>query len=262
VKRAMAPSAAARQPAPQQTRRLPAGEDVRVVALEYAGADLWAAVSSDGEMARTRITTRSPLIVRWLPEVAAVGRPVFMIAPDVGGLALVAARGLGATVFAFEPDIPTLARLWENVLLNGCEGNLVPVPVAIGSKRALQEQRSAAAAPAAARYPGRRRVWREHAGSQRMVMQPCLAMPLDSVMKAWSLPAPHAIYVGPGVAIDEVVAGARQTLEREVTAVLVECGDAKATPAVAALTSAGFGVRDRGEQPEPASRQALWFTRS
>ena len=262
VRRAIARSAAERQAAPQQTRRLPAGEEVRIVPLEYDGADLWVAVSSDEELARTRITTRSPSIVRWLPEVAAVGRPIFMIAPDVGGLALVAARGLGATVFAFEPDIPTLARLWENVLLNGCEGNLVPVPVAIGSKRALQEQRSAAAAPAAARYPGRRRVWREHAGSQRMVMQPCLAMPLDSAMKTWGLPAPHAIYVGPGVAADEIVAGARQTLEREVTAVLVECSDAEATTAIAALTSAGFEVHERGEQPEPASKHALWFSHS
>ena len=247
-----------RQSAPPVSRRLPSGEEVQVVALEYDGPDVWVAVSNADETARAHVARRSPAIVRWLPQVASPGRPFFVLGSESGHVALMAARAFGATAFAFEPDIPSLSRLWTNALLNGCEGNLVPMPVAIGSKRALQEQRSAAAAPAAERYPGRRRIWREHPGSVRMVMQPCLAMPLDSAIKTWALPAPSTLYLGPGADIDEILAGAAHALENSVTSVIIEGSD---TVPLALLTAAGFTVKERAEQPEPALRNAVWLAR-
>ena len=247
-----------RSSAPPVSRRLPSGEEVQVVALEYDGPDIWVAVANADESARTQVGSRTPWTLRWLPHVATAGRPLFMIGAEGGHVALIAARAYGATVFAFEPDIPSLSRLWTNALLNGCEGNLVPVPMAIGSKRALQEQRSAAAAPAAERYPGRRRIWREHPGSVRMVMQPCLALPLDSVIKTWTLPAPSALYLGPGADLEEILPGAAHALQTSVTAVIIEGSD---MAPLAALTSAGFTVKERAEQPEPALRHALWLVR-
>ena len=259
--RASAPASPPRFRSARETRRLPSGEEVRVVPVEYAGADLRVAVSSEEEERQAQIGTAAPAITRWLPEVAAVGRPLFMIAPGPGAIAIAAARGCGATVFAFEADIPTLGRLWDNVLLNDCEGNVVPVPVAIGSKRALQEQRTVSASPGAARYPARRRAWHEHQGSHRMVMQPCLAMPLDSAMKTWGLPAPHALYIGPYVSVEAVITGARRTLDAGVAAILVECRDAAAADALNACTAAGFELRERAEQPDAERRSALRFAR-
>ncbi len=248
---------ATRQSAPPVSRRLPSGEEVRVVALEYDGPDVWVAVSNDEEAARAQVESRTPAMLRWLANVAAAGRPFFVLGGDAGHIALIAARRLGATVFAFEPDIPSLSRLWTNALLNGCEGNLVPLPVAIRAKRALQEQRSAAAAPAAERYPGRRRIWREHPGSVRMVMQPCVAMPLDSAIKTWTLPPPSALYIGPHADVAEIVTGAVHALENSVSAVLIERSDAAA--AVAAFASAKFTVKERAQQPDPTSRDAVWL---
>jgi hypothetical protein len=238
--------------APAPTRRLPSGESARVVPVEYDGPALWVAVSNDEEAAQARIASRAPFVVERLPDLAATGRPLYIIGADSSAVALIGARALGATVFAFESDIPSLARLWDNILLNDCEGNLVPVPMAIGSKRVLEEQRSDTASPGAPRGASRRRVWREHPGSPRLVLQPRLALPLDTAIKTWTLPAPHAIYVGPLAVAADVVLGAEKALQT-CAAVMIDAGantpPASRSLAEQALTAAGFSVRARSPQP-------------
>lgn len=253
--------AAVTRTAPPVTRRLPSGEEARVIPVEYDAARLWVAAANDDETLQAQISSRSPWIVSRLSGVAAAGQPLYVIGADGSAIALIAARALGATVFAFEPDIPAVARLWDNVLLNECEGNLVPIPVSIGAKRVLEEQRSSSAAPGADRAASRRRLWREHPGSPRMVLQPRLALPLDTVLKTWNLPAPHAIYLGPNQALAEFVQGAQRTLAAGVTALLVETTGPGTAPAVSALSAAGFTVRDRGTQPHARSSEAFLFSR-
>jgi hypothetical protein len=250
--------------APAPTRRLPSGEEARVIAVEHGaaavGTTLWVAVSNDAEAEQARIASRSPWIVEQLASVAVAGRPFYVIGADGGAVALIAARGLGATVFAFEPDIPSMARLWDNVLINECEGNLVPLALSIGAKRVLEEQRTASAAPGAARAVSRRRVWREHPGSPRMVLQPRLSLPLDTAIKIWGLPAPHAIYLGPLAAVASIVRGARLTLEAGAI-VLMETSAESAPAATQALAAAGLTVTARARQPNPATAEALLFSR-
>lgn len=52
---------------------------------------------------------------------------------------LIVAKRRGALVIAFGPAFASYGYLCENVLLNGCEASVVPVPLAVAAKDDVAE---------------------------------------------------------------------------------------------------------------------------
>jgi hypothetical protein len=241
---------------PMLERRLPRGDRAQVVRISYAGPELYLATSSPEEASRADLDQRSPWILRWLADVVGPGDVLYIAAADVGALALVAARGLGASVFAFEANIPRLARLWENIVLNGCEGSLVPLPVALAEERSIQKEHCESVSPVSKRdVPVR--TWRPHRETGLIVVQPCAALTLDDSVKIWSLPAPKVLYLGQDARVAAILGGGTRTLE-QVRSCLVECSGTDVKAVIDSFGKAGFALRD--EQTQPAGK-ALRFDR-
>lgn len=228
---------------PVLDRRLPRGEQVQLTRIGYAPAELYIAASSPEEAAKADVERHSRCVLRWLEEETRPGQVLFVAPGDVGVLSLVATRAFGLGVFAFEANIPRLARLWENVVLNGCEGTLVPIPIMLGGGRGLKKERLDSIGPASSREIPRRSEWRQHRETSAVV-QACAALTLDGAVKTWSLPAPEILYLGPGANAADVVAGGARTLEQHVHLVLVECSRTEAAPVQNALHAAGFASAD------------------
>jgi FkbM family methyltransferase len=57
------------------------------------------------------------------------------VGANVGAYSLLAARLIpSSTVISFEPYIPTFSHLWENVVLNGLTGQVIPLCLALSDK--------------------------------------------------------------------------------------------------------------------------------
>jgi hypothetical protein len=239
---------------PAIERRLPRGDEVSLVRINYNAVDIALATSSAEERAEVDRASRSPCIARWLDELTSPGDVVYIVPGNLGALALVAARALGATVYAFEGNIPRLARLWENIVLNGCEGSVVPLPFALGGDRGLQKQRCESASPVSPRDVPQRKEWRQHREVSSVVVQPCAVMTLDGAAKTWGLPQPKTIYIGIGVSVHGIASAGARTLG-QVSACLVECASTEVDAAVGALAATGLRLRDHQSQPTTVALQ-------
>jgi len=124
------------------------------------------------------------------------------------------------------------------VILNGCTGAVVPLPVALAARTGLRALTYAHDA-GGDHHALRARDWRPGRESpDDRYTQPVCAEPLDDVVRRHRLPAPQAIRIAVRSGADEVLRGAAGVLEaHRPVAILVRLkdgGDAAAVEAVAA----------------------------
>jgi FkbM family methyltransferase len=76
-----------------------------------------------------------PDMVEWLRENLRDHDVLWDVGANVGAYSLLAARLIpSSTVISFEPYIPTFSHLWENVVLNGLTGQVIPLCLALSDK--------------------------------------------------------------------------------------------------------------------------------
>jgi hypothetical protein len=174
---------------PPGVRRIPAA----AAAVRVSGSDveLWA-ISDDGRTPRLPASTGRALA--WLADRLAPGQVLYDLTAGRGLFAVSAARAIGCTVLAFETNLVALYELWQNVLLNACDGLVVPVPLGAGSRTALRIDRFARLGADASRVTPRMTRWREHdPGRGPEILQPWLTVPLPWAANRWKLPLPRAV---------------------------------------------------------------------
>jgi FkbM family methyltransferase len=87
---------------------------------------------------RRDATTKEPFTVAWLERELQAGDVLYDLGANIGAYALIAACGTpGVRVVAFEPGAETFAVLCENIVLNGVERQITPVPIVLGSETRL-----------------------------------------------------------------------------------------------------------------------------
>jgi len=207
----------------------------------------------------------------WLSSDVAPGDVLYDIGAGPGACSVLAARQRGAVVVAFEPGFAAFHELCENVILNGCTGSVVPLPVALAARTGLRAL-TYPHAPGGDHHALRGREWRPGRESpDDRYTQPVCAEPLDDVVRRHRLPPPQAIRIAVRSGADEVLRGAAEVLEvhrpRSILVMLKDAGDAAAvqtaaeplgyaaTPAVEEAAGQGVNLRlvPVSGQP-PASR--------
>jgi FkbM family methyltransferase len=79
--------------------------------------------------------TGEPDMVMWLRNNLRADDVLWDVGANVGAYSLLAAKLVPATsVIAFEPFIPSFSHLWQNILLNGLEMQIVPLCLALSDK--------------------------------------------------------------------------------------------------------------------------------
>jgi len=154
-----------------------------------------------------------------------------------------AARQRGAVVVAFEPGFAAFHELCENVILNGCAGSVVPLPVALAARTGLRAL-TYPHAPGGDHHALRGREWRPGRESpDDRYTQPVCAETLDDVVSRHLLPPPQAIRIAVRSGAAEVLRGAGTVLEthrpRSILVMLKDAADAAAVQAAAAAL--GYG---------------------
>jgi FkbM family methyltransferase len=117
-------------------------------------------------------------------------------------------------VVAFEPGYAAHKELCDNLLLNGCEASVVPIPLGLAARDGLAEIKYVQGQPGEPGYTLRDdREWRvTHRGRNKPYLQPACLVRLDTVVERHRLPSPHHLRLSPQIALDAVLAGATSTL--------------------------------------------------
>ncbi|MBM3779094.1 MAG: FkbM family methyltransferase [Acidimicrobiia bacterium] len=155
----------------------------------------------------------APEACEWLGGHVRQGEIVFVVGAGIGVEALMAAER-GATVVAFEPAFATFGRLCANVRLNGCDGSVIPMPLALSDVDGLGElayRRNRAGE--SGRYRVRRKTWRGRPPSPDALRIAAPLSRMDTVVKRYRLSRPAHLSVAMPGDCRHVLLGASGVLE-------------------------------------------------
>jgi len=219
--------------------------------LDYQGADLRIGVTSRTEvLSRLRPCEKEPWTVAWLERTLRSGDVLWDVGANVGAYSLIAASlgREGAKVVAVEPAYATYAALCDNVLMNGLENAVIPVPVLLSDRNALQALGTQKTEPGAAEH---------EVGGEGIAV---LAYRLDDLVAQYGIPAPMVMKLDVDGGEAAVLAGAPQTLTRpELRSVLVEVERAGGDAVVEVLERAGLGLAERIDERQGKPFARIWY---
>jgi FkbM family methyltransferase len=198
--------AAERSPAEQPT------VDVSVPKFGYA---LRMRVPNEPEGERRHRLEKST--VDWLRQHVGIGDVIYDIDAGIGLYAMLGAKYHGAIVIAFEPGYGVFAELCENVRLNGCDGSVTALPLALADFEGLAELKYPTGLAGRQSHSLRAAGWRvkKAAADDRNFKQPVCAMPLDHVVQRFGLPAPSHVRASNPESTVCALAGAQDLLARD-----------------------------------------------
>jgi FkbM family methyltransferase len=232
--------------------------EVSTVALDYPRHDIRLLASSRMEREwRARSCAKEPWTVAWLEASMPEGGVLYDIGANTGAFSLVAAKigGPGTTVVAFEPGYASFARLCENIVLNGCQDVIFPVPLALGEATGVATLRYNTLHPGQSRHRFVEHAWMR-AGADN---QPILAISLDALVEQFSLPPPRHVKLDVDGAELSVLRGAARTLVSPgLASILIEIDDSLSGAVTALLEASGFRLDERHKR-EQGEATRVWY---
>ncbi len=252
-------------------RRVPGSQDAyrrlkirralarKVVRVDHPTLDVRIRVTNEAT-ARLRVESvaKEPWTVAWLERTVRPGDTVWDVGANVGVYSLLAARLLdgSGTVVAVEPGYANFAALCDNVLLNGLEDRVVPLPLVLGesSRTATLDYSDLRAGSALHLFDG------AGGGAPAAYRQPVLVHTLDEVVDRFGMAAPTLLKLDVDGGEASVLAGAAAVLSRPgLRSVLVEIESELTEDVVAALSVAELflveEVHERDGEPLPG----VWY---
>jgi FkbM family methyltransferase len=199
------------EPRVERVPSTPVGDEVGVTARKYAYA---LRMRSAGEMENGHRRRFDRDTVEWLRRQVGVGDTVYDVDAGDGLYTLVAARHHGAVVVAFEPGYAAFQALCENLQLNGCDGLVVPLPLALADFEGVGDLKYPAGRAGRHRHVVKPTRWhpRRSARDERGFRQPVCAVPLDLLRRRYELPAPNHLRMANPDSAAAVLRGATETL--------------------------------------------------
>jgi hypothetical protein len=148
--------------------------------------------------------------LQWLWRDVAVGDVVYDIDCGEGAYAMLAAKYHGAVVIAFEPGYAAFKALCENLYLNGCDGPVMPVVLALADFEGMGELKYPAGLAGWRGHTVKAAAWkvRRSTGGEGSVRQPAYVLPLDQAVSRYGLPVPHHLHLHNAHSVERVLGGA------------------------------------------------------
>ena len=234
--------------------------------LDYPRADIQMVLDSAMQLYRLSACAKEPETVEWIESHVRAGDVFYDIGANVGAYSLVAhaVAGGDCTVYAFEPSFSTFAALSENVRLNGCDGKIIPLHVALSAETKVFTFNYSQVVPGAASHGLDQPIGEDLKPFVPTFTQPILSYKLDELIDQFSLLPPSHIKLDVDGSESDVLKGADKTLgSPQLRSILVEIdetqqrGEAIRTN----LESKGFQVKTRHERRGSATLANYIFER-
>jgi hypothetical protein len=155
--------------------------------------------------------------LEWLWRDVAIGDVIYDIDCGEGAYAMLAAKYHGAVVVAFEPGYASFKVLCDNLHLNGCDGSVLPISLALGDFDGMGELKYPAGLAGWRGHSVKAAAWRvkRSSGGEGRIRQPAYVMTVDHAIERYGLPVPHHLHLHNAHSVERVLAGAAGTLGSE-----------------------------------------------
>ena len=197
-----------------------------VIQLDYGPSEILLSADSLMELNGRRLScAKEPETVRWIETYVKPGDVVYDVGANVGAYSLVIDRHTGgrATVYAFEPGVPTFGQLSKNVYLNSCQKRIIPLCVALSNCTELSAFHYTTLMPGAAGHALGTPVDYRGRAFGALSEQPVLSYRLDDLIGVFNLKPPSHIKLDVDGIEWEILQGADATLRRpELRTIWVE----------------------------------------
>lgn len=189
---------------------------------------------------RTRSVLKEPWTVHWIEHAVKPGEVFYDIGANVGVYSLLvgAVHDKQVQAYAFEPGFATYAALCRNVIHNGMDSCVVPLPTALHSQlgHTVFKYRSTDSGAARHAVGAQGLESKDFKETKPVYEQTMLTVDLDTLITDYGLPVPSHIKLdvdGPEL---EILQGARKTLANPaLKSVMVELDDKKTRRTIVAL---------------------------
>jgi FkbM family methyltransferase len=226
-----------------------------LVTLDYPNAAIRMHATTRS-IARLRLdpTAKEPWTVAWIESNLRQDDVLWDVGANVGAYALIAAAiQPEARVVAVEPGYANYAALCENVVLNGVESSVLPVPAALAESSRSGTLALSRVEPGAA-------IHALDAPGPAAYAQPVLVHALDDLVELHGLPPPTLLKVDVDGSEARVLAGATAALRRpELRSAIVEVEAESGESVVHALVEAGFSLVERIEERDGVPLPGVWY---
>ncbi len=217
--------------------------------LDYPGMPISLLVTSPREnLMRTRSVMSEPWTVHWLERVLKPGDVLYDVGANVGAFSLVAAKAHDQTVriFAFEPSFSTYAALCRNILENGCDKSVTPMPIALTEDKGntVFKYRTLISGATQHALGQQTLATKDFKETKPVYTQRILAVPINSLTEDFQLEPPNHIKLDVDGGELQVLRGAAATLANgSVETVLVDAQDERNSMQLTEyLRQLGFGL--------------------
>lgn len=207
--------------------------------------------------ARLRVpsVSKEPWTVAWLEDRLREGDVLYDVGANVGVYSLLAVKAAPGpiSVLAFEPAAANYAALCENLVLNGAQSLITPLPLVLGesTRTGVLELTDLVAGSGLHRLGG---------GTSAVFRQPVLVFALDDLLDQFPLPPPTLLKLDVDGSEAAVLAGARRTLaDPMLRSAIVEVEERLSDPVQRELGAAGFELVARFDDRDGEPLPGIWY---
>jgi FkbM family methyltransferase len=194
--------------------------------MDYERRDIFLNVDSDFEYrVRLHSCKKEPDTVQWIETFFKEGDVFYDIGANVGAYSLVAAKCFEGKVkvYAFEPAFLNFTQLCKNVLLNGSQESVVPLPIALSDKTHIANFNYRNLIPGGAVHVLGEPVDTEGNVFTPVARQPVLSYRVDDLIKHFGVRIPNHIKIDVDGTEFAVLKGMDETLnDPSVRTILLE----------------------------------------
>ncbi len=185
------------------------------VNMDYEPETIVLAADSMIEYKTRRFSCRKePETIRWIEKYIGPGDIVYDIGANVGAYSLVVNKHTKgkAKVYAFEPSFATFAQLSKNIYLNGCQGRVIPLGIALSNGTKLDVLNYSSLLPGTALHALGKPINHLGQGFEPVFEQPIISYSLDNLIEVFHLEKPSHIKLDVDGIEWEILNGASETL--------------------------------------------------
>ena len=232
--------------------------------LDYPRADIYLRITTKAERHRLHACAKEPFTVQWLEEYVGADEVLYDIGANVGVYSLVAAlKPGGARVYAFEPSYANVASLCANIVLNGANDRITPLPMALSRETGLRSFGLRSLDAGTARHAGTADYRAGEAPADEaptIYQQPVLMYRLDDVVAELRLPLPNHVKLDVDGGELAVLEGAQQTLASPaLRSMLVEVSASLSAEVTRALAGFGLQLSNRIDVNNRDGQSLVWY---
>ena len=203
--------------------------------LDYQHSDILMNVDTSVQLMRLRSCAKEPETVDWIETYFRPGEVFYDVGANVGSYSFVADAVMKgeSTIYAFEPSFSTFSALCQNVLLNHCDGRIIPLQVALSDETRLLSFNYSNLTAGSSMHSVGEALDMYGKPFRPTYVQPLLSYRLDDLIDEFSLRPPNHMKIDTDGAEFKILHGAERTLERgelrtlfiEVNEILPTCSE-------------------------------------